>query len=291
MENKTNAIETWSRSKIIGEETWEITLFEHSEMGRSDLVVPHKHDFYLIFFVEHGTGVHEIDFNRVGVQPCQIHFLRPQQVHYWKLSEETIGHQLMFSTGAIQLMSHLSSLPFFQLDVPAVLEVDPTAYHVIQLELIKLQQLLPNDSPVGKELSILQFFLLLKTIQLHYVKAFPSVEMQTKDLKIQAFKTLLEQHFKTQNQVSFYADKLNITPNYLNIRAKKVMGVSASHSIQQRIILEAERLLITTDRSIKEIAYELGFQDTGYFTHYFKKWQHKTPGEFRKSYNMYNKVT
>ncbi|WHT39790.1 helix-turn-helix domain-containing protein [Myroides sp. mNGS23_01] len=130
----------------------------------------------------------------------------------------------------------------------------------------------------------------MKTIQRQYLHTYTALEAQVKDNKVQEFKVLLEMYFKTQNQVAFYAEKLHITPNYLNIRVKKILGISASHSIQQRVILEAERLLITTDLSIKEIAYELGFHDTGYFNHYFKKWKHKTPGQFRESYNIYNKA-
>ena len=287
---KTKTIETWSRSKIIGEDTWDITLFEHTEKGRNDLVLPHKHDFYFIFFVEKGTGIHEIDFNRLEVQPFQIHFLRPQQVHYWKLSEDTVGHQLMFSTNTIHLMNRLSALPFFQMDVPSVLTLSPQQYASVLLELKKLQQLLTEEDTIGQEISVLQFFLLLKTIQRYYLQTYTKLESQVKDSKVQEFKALLETHFKTHNQVAFYAEKLHITPNYLNIRVKKILGVSASHSIQQRVILEAERLLITTDLSIKEIAFELGFHDTGYFNHYFKKWRNKTPGQFRESYNIYNKA-
>lgn len=286
---QTKGIETWSRAKIIGEETWDITLFEHTEKGLNDLQVPHKHDFYLILFVEQGEGIHEIDFTSLTVQPYQIHFLRPQQVHYWKLSKETKGYQLMFSASAIHLINQLSALPFFQIDVPPVLSLAPDEYGEIHQELKKLQQVLPHLDAIGQEISVLQFFLLLKKIQRYYLKAY-EVEAQGPDRNVQEFKSLLETHFKTQNQVSFYADKLHITPNYLNIRTKKVLGISASHVIQQRIILEAERLLITTDLSSKEIAFELGFHDTGYFNHYFKKWRNKTPGQFRDSYNIYNKA-
>lgn len=290
MKKKSTAIETWSRSKIMGEETWEITLFEHKEKGRNDLVMPHKHDFYFILFLDQGEGVHEIDFNRFDVQPYQIHFLRPQQVHYWKLSEDTKGYQLMFSSNLILLFNHLSALPFFQIDVPPVLTLKKEDYEDIQQELKKLNQLLTNKDSIGQEISLLHFFLVLKKIQRYYLESFKNIEIQGTDQKIQEFKSLLEVHFKTHNQVAFYADQLHITPNYLNIRTQKVLGSSASHIIQQRVILEAERLLITTNLSIKEIAFELGFQDTGYFNNYFKKRQKTTPGQFRKSYNMYNKA-
>lgn len=284
----TKNIETWSRAKIIGEEPWDITLFEHADKGRNDLQAPHKHDFYLILFVEQGDGIHEIDFTRFGVHSHQIHFLRPQQVHYWKLEPGTKGYQLMFSPSALHLLTQLSALPFFQIDAPPVLSLSPDEYEDIHQALVKLHQLLPQGDTLGQEISVLQFFLVLKKIQRYYNKVH-GVETGGTDRKILEFKSLLETHFKEQNQVSFYADKLHITPNYLNIRSKKVVGITASHVIQQRIILEAERLLITTDLSIKEIAFELGFHDTGYFNHYFKKWRKKTPGQFRDSYNMYKK--
>lgn len=287
---KTTDIETWSQAKILGVDTWDITLFEHAEKGRNDLVRPHKHDFYFLFFVEQGSGIHEIDFTTLEVSPYQVHFLRPQQVHYWKLTENTKGYQLMFSTNTLHLLDRLSALPFFQLDVPPVLTLTQPYYTNLQQELKKLQDLLVLDDATGQEMSVLQLFLLLKLIQRYYLQSYTEIEAQVKDSKVQAFKTLLEMHFKTENQVAFYAEKLHITPNYLNIRVKKVLGMSASHCIQQRVILEAERLLTTTDLSVKEIAYALGFHDTSYFNHYFKKWGNKTPGQFRESYNIYNKV-
>jgi len=287
---KLKDIETWSQAKIIGTEAWDITLFEHAEKGRNDLIRPHKHDFYFLFFVAQGTGIHEIDFTRLEINPFQIHFLRPQQVHYWKLTEDTKGYQLMFSTNTIHLMDRLSALSFFQLDVPPVLTLTKSQFTIIEQEVKKLQDLLALEDTIGQEMSVLQLFLLLKMIQRCYLQTYATVEAQVIDSKVQAFKALLETHFKTENQVAFYAKKLHITPNYLNIRVKKVLGISASHCIQQRVILEAERLLTTTDLSIKEIAYTLGFQDTGYFNHYFKKWEKKTPGQFRESYNIYNKV-
>ncbi len=287
--NKINIIETWSKAKILGEETWDITLFKHTEKGRNDLIDPHKHDFYLIFFVEEGYGIHEIDFKQYEVQPLQVHFLRPQQVHYWKLSSNTIGYQLMFSNSTINLLSGLSIFPFFQLDVPPVLKLNQKEYQSLKIELDSLHELLLQHENIDQEISILQFFLLLKKIQKYYTALYSTLVQKTTDPKIQEFKHFLEKHFTENNQVTFYADKLNITANYLNIRCKKKLGVTASEIIQQRVILEAERLLITTNMSVKEITFALGFSDTGYFNHYFKKKRNKTPGQFRSSYNIYNK--
>ena len=86
----------------------------------------------------------------------------------------------------------------------------------------------------------------------------------------------------------FYADQLNITPNYLNILSQRYLKIPAGDVIKERTILEAKRLLISTDLSVKEIAYQLGFSDNGYFAKVFKKYIGITPTDFKENYNLYH---
>ena len=85
------------------------------------------------------------------------------------------------------------------------------------------------------------------------------------------FFSLLEKNFANRKMVSDYAQELAVTPNYLNETIKKASGFSASHHIQQRIILEAKRKAAYVRKSMKEIAYDLGFEDISHFSKYFKK--------------------
>ena len=89
---------------------------------------------------------------------------------------------------------------------------------------------------------------------------------------IKNFNLLIDRYFNTESSVHFYADKLNITPNYLNILSQRYLKIPAGDVIKERTILEAKRLLTSTDLSIKEIAYQLGFNDNTYFTKVFKKY-------------------
>jgi len=82
---------------------------------------------------------------------------------------------------------------------------------------------------------------------------------------------LLEKNFANRKMVSDYARELSVTPNYLNESVKKASGFSASYHIQQRIILEAKRKAAYVRKSMKEIAYDLGFDDISHFSKYFKK--------------------
>ena len=96
------------------------------------------------------------------------------------------------------------------------------------------------------------------------------------------FKDLLETNFKNQKQVNFYAKELIITEKRLNQATSKVFGKTPKEIIDDRIILEAKRVLAHTTESIKEIGYVLGFDEPTNFIKYFKKHSLVTPVEFRE---------
>ncbi|WKL49743.1 helix-turn-helix domain-containing protein [Flavobacterium pectinovorum] len=99
---------------------------------------------------------------------------------------------------------------------------------------------------------------------------------------IRQFNILVDQHFKTEHQVSHYAGKLHKTPKNLTRIFNGFNYSSPSQIIQDRIIMEAKRLFTYTSHSVKEIAYELGFRDAGHFSRFFKKATGLKPSDFRK---------
>ncbi len=91
----------------------------------------------------------------------------------------------------------------------------------------------------------------------------------------------MEKDFKKVKNPAEYAKLLNISTSYLNECVKATTGKSVSTHIQQRIILEAKRLLFHSSRSVKEIAGELGYDDHSYFIRLFVKIVRSTPIVFR----------
>lgn len=278
-----HSIPVLSVGNILGEETLGITLFRHSVKGRNEFEQPHKHDFYLVFFVEKGSGIHNVDFTQYTVGDYQVYFIRPGQVHNWSLDVDTMGFQLMLSADVITIFSNLSQLPFFEQSVPSCLSLTQKEFEEFKNHLHEIEKVLSDNDILAKEIVLLRIHLLLKLLQKDYLNQFPEHDFSTKPEKIiRGFHALIDDHFNKESSVNFYADKLNITPNYLNILSQKYLKVSASDVIKQRTILEAKRLLTSTDLSIKEIGYQLGFNDNTYFTKVFKKYTGKTPGDFKK---------
>jgi AraC-like DNA-binding protein len=100
---------------------------------------------------------------------------------------------------------------------------------------------------------------------------------------IRKFNLLVEANFKTEHSVSFYADALCKSPKTLSNLFAIFNQKTPSQMIQERITVEAKRLLSYTDRSVKHITFELGFEDVPYFSNFFKKNAGLSPSDFRNS--------
>ena len=105
--------------------------------------------------------------------------------------------------------------------------------------------------------------------------------VETSNHILRTFKQLLNKKYATDHMVSNYADELAVTSDYLNKTVKNLTGKSAKDHIQSKLITEAKRSLLFTNISNKELAYELGFEESAHFNNFFKKTTGQTPSEFR----------
>jgi AraC family transcriptional regulator, transcriptional activator of pobA len=108
-----------------------------------------------------------------------------------------------------------------------------------------------------------------------------TMTLKAADPTVAALRELLEENFRGQRLLGFYAEKLAMTPDRLNDHVKRATGVTAGHLIRQRLLTEAKRQLVFTADPIHEIAYSLGFSDPSHFTRFFRKQTATTPQEFR----------
>ncbi len=108
-----------------------------------------------------------------------------------------------------------------------------------------------------------------------------SVTLEPADATVVRLRALVEEFFRTEHQLGFYADKLAMTVDRLNDHVKRATGVTAGHLIRQRLLTEAKRQLVFTPQPIQDIATELAFADPSHFARFFRKQTGSTPHEFR----------
>ncbi|MES1219175.1 MAG: helix-turn-helix domain-containing protein [Bacteroidota bacterium] len=127
------------------------------------------------------------------------------------------------------------------------------------------------------------FELLLLNERIFNSRQTPQTNIPVTDIA-RKFENLLEVNYLKESTVSFYASELNVHPNHLNAIVKKSSGLTAKVFIQNRLLLEAKYLLLSTSLSIKEISNELGFTNPDYFTTFFNKFEKTSPTLYRTTF-------
>jgi AraC family transcriptional activator of pobA len=249
--------------------------------GERSIDLPHKHDFFIINIFEKGRGNHIIDFVSYEIQNHQIHLVFPDQVHQWHIEKETVGYQLMISR--IWFENLLSSLRFSALlyQNHPIVDLSEDIFQCVLYEFRYIQKEMKAQN-VFWEMIIKRCEIISLLISKSVEKAFKDYETFHNNPFISKYLSLIDLNFKEERSVSFYAEKLHISANYLNIISKKSLNTSASSLIQNRILLEAKRLLKVSEMSVKDIVYDLGFYDHASFSKFFKTNIGMTPSQFKE---------
>ncbi len=109
-----------------------------------------------------------------------------------------------------------------------------------------------------------------------------AVTLSRADAQVEQLRRLIDEYYRKERLISFYAEKLAMTADRLNDHVKRATGVTAGHLIRQRVLTEAKRQLVFTNQPIHEIAYDLAFSDPSHFTRFFRKQTGTTPQAFRE---------
>lgn len=254
---------------------------------------PHRHNYYEIFFFEKGSGLHMIDFNEIEIGPEQIHLLSPGQIHYMHRAPYTKGWVIKFSSefflSELSDKEMLRRIPFLNNKVAKPLIQPSKEEFESLLQFVNFIKLEDQEKSNGYE-NMIRNYLNLILVKCHRLYDYSSTEVSSPEKQLcDRFSTLLQENYLQENRVGFYCEKLKTSDNKLNNATKEIHGKTPSEMIAARLLLEAKRWLLHSNKSIKEVAYLLNFQDNAYFNRWFKKLENCSPGEFRTAKrNKYN---
>jgi AraC family transcriptional regulator, transcriptional activator of pobA len=264
-----------------------IQTFPDSEYTEHEVDKPHRHSYFEIFWEMKGEGICCIDLERYAIKNNSIYFVPPGHIHSLQTSGNPTGFMISFSREFIHLASGTVGSSFYNdmlMDSAGSFEIENENEKADMLNILcSIQREFTNYLLLRPE--ILSGWL---RMFLFYLRGLSKTRNQrsdqTKNIElVNHFYASLERNFLKKKMVIDYANELFISPNYLNEIVKRVSGFTASHHIQQRIILEAKRLAIYTSSSMKEIAYLLGFEDIAYFSKFFKTFSGSNFRDFKRS--------
>jgi AraC-like DNA-binding protein len=203
-----------------------------------------------------------------------------------------VGHKLMFHPDLIQgypLAKIIHNYGFFSYSNNKALFLSEKEEQIILnlFESIK-QECQNNTDQFSQDVLIANIELLLVHIDRYYNRQFLTRKNISNDTLSQ-MEEVLNSYFENDNTqlptVQFIADKLNLSPIYLSDLLKNLTGLTAQQHIHEKLIEKAKELLSTTNLSVSEIAYQLGFEFPQSFNKLFKKKMDQTPLEFKNSFN------
>lgn len=253
-------------------------------VSKYDVSLPHRHNYYEILVFNKGGGKHEIDFDAYKIKSLSIHFVSANQVHVVRRLPGSDGFNFILSSEFTDADFPLSELAFYKPENLPVLNMAKKDFEEVSSLLDEVKRTYTADSKGRRnELKYLVQAILLKLQYLYLQQDNVKQPGPVKNKLAVALQALIEQHYTTHWRAGDYAREMNMSSIQLNAICKQHFGKSTEAVIQERLMLEIKRALVYGDKSIKEICYDLNFDDPTYFIRFFKKHTGTTPLEYRKS--------
>ncbi len=264
------------------------------EEHKANATRPHIHSFYQIIWFKSGSGQHFVDFREYDVFENAIFFIAKNQVHYFDNKSNYEGVLIHFNESFIAspnnemdffLKCSLFNNPYQQ---PSCC-IGTGIHQILNEYLQQIKTELPNVEAFGQT-EMLKAYLKNFLIQVQRQKnEFEKVQgkvpfmVDEKRLQLVQFSNLVEENYTKGWAVADFARLLHISARTLSDLTNHILNKTPSQMIHERIILEAQRLLLHSHLNVNQIAYRLGFEDPSYFVKYFRKYTATSPTAFRKA--------
>jgi AraC-like DNA-binding protein len=255
---------------------------EMADYLNNHIAEPHRHAYHEIIWVRQGSASHLLD-GEVLEFPTYTALVVPKgRIHRFKPTVDCRGSVIRFKDEFLLDTSHLI---FSRFAGHTALKLTAEQASGIENYLELLRSEYGQSDPYN--LQTLRYLLAAFTAKLEEMRLLQSQMVPRDFTRTQCiwnrFSAIIEEKFKTEHKVSYYASELGVTPRKLGAIVRLYTGKYVSEVIDERLITEAKRLILFSDRTIKEIAFELGFEEHSYFTKVFRKLSGKTPADFKQN--------
>ena len=228
-----------------------------------------------ILWCKRGAGIIEADGKINTITGQQIYCFLPGQLRKFQLDDTAKGYYLSFPPDSLYLAPNLKEMmssfeeSIFNMQLLSF-RADESMQEELEEIVRKMKRECENNLWMRSEVlsGLLNVFMIYVSRELDLGGHSQIVSREGEIAR--KFMTMLKQQFITRKKVADYADALSVTPNYLNSAVKKVTGFTASYQIHKLVILEAKRRMLYSDCSLKEIAFDLGFENQAHFSKFFK---------------------
>ncbi|RUT67959.1 helix-turn-helix domain-containing protein [Flavobacterium cupreum] len=246
----------------------------------------HRHNFFLVLFLEKGKGEHSIDFTNYPVDDYSVFFMRPGQVHQLTLQQGSEGYLIQFNREFYAPKEETVNFVLRKVSNKnyCSLSVENFRKFSSQLSFIFEEYTQKKDRYKEAIKASLEILFIELARQSKNPKEITNDGSKYSQEQLEELLELLQKHIVTHKQVTQYAEMMHLTTFQLNKITKEIIGKTCSQLINEQIILETKRNLLATSNQVNQIALDLGFEDPSYFIRFFKKYTHFSPEVFRKNF-------
>ena len=269
--------------------------FEHIH-ERSSLfdydIAPHVHDGLIqVLYLSSGGGEVTIDGLRWVARAPALIVVPAGHVHGFRFTPDVDGPVITAAQRALDSLVSVAAPVLLELvRRPLVIDIDPAARHLDAVgplfEAVAREQRVPatGEAAAGTALLVAIFVQISRLSQTACVEPDRHAPLRSrKAAQVERFRTLVDRDFRVRRPLDDYAAELGISAGQLTRQCRDVLGLSSLEVINARIVHEAERELVYSNLSIKQIAAVLGFADEAYFGRFFRKQTGRPPSEFRQT--------
>lgn len=251
------------------------------------IISPHKHDAFIqILFMSEGSAEVILDSARLSATaPCLI-IIPAQTVHGFVFSKNVNGPVVTAAQGPLESVAALlmpELLPLLRKPALIALEAD-NVYTQGMMPIFLSIERETQVNAVGQMAAGLSLLtaLCVQIARLSNTQASSAPKTSSRKVaQIETFRALVEHNYKKHWPVTHYAQQMGVTAGQLTRLCREELGMSSMDVINARLMHEAQRDLVYTTASIKQLSYSLGFADETYFGRFFRKHAGLSPREFR----------